>query len=201
VLRAKRDESVKAFLRKAIGHQGPSPKTITLDGYATTHRAVREMKAEGLLAHGPTVRSSQYLNSRIVQDHRNVKSRASAMLSGPLAGNARRLSPPRQGGFHTDVRTRGMRTPGILQLSSSRPQSHVQARHGRILLPRRFFTHHWTAMTFLAAEAGAPGHGFNQLTHFHGAREPFVPLRRIGMIALAVQSNNKRPPGTFARGA
>jgi transposase-like protein len=48
-LRAKRGvKAAKAFFRKAIKHQRRSPKTITLDGYAALHRAVREMKAEGL---------------------------------------------------------------------------------------------------------------------------------------------------------
>ena len=41
--------AAKAFFRKAIKGQGCAPKTITLDGYAASHRAVREMKADGLL--------------------------------------------------------------------------------------------------------------------------------------------------------
>src|ERR1700756_5246674 len=46
VLRAKRDvKAAKAFFRRAIKHQGRSPKTITLDGYAASHRAACEMKA------------------------------------------------------------------------------------------------------------------------------------------------------------
>ncbi|MGF6852406.1 transposase-like protein [Paraburkholderia sp. CI3] len=48
LLRAKRDvKAAKAFFSEATKkHQGKPPKTITLDGYAASHRAVREMKAD-----------------------------------------------------------------------------------------------------------------------------------------------------------
>jgi transposase-like protein len=50
MLSAKRDvKAVKAFVRKAIKHQGQPPKTVTLDGYAASYCAVREMKADGML--------------------------------------------------------------------------------------------------------------------------------------------------------
>ena len=45
-LSAKRDvAAAKAFFRKAIKGQHDAPRTITLDGYAASHRAVRELKA------------------------------------------------------------------------------------------------------------------------------------------------------------
>lgn len=80
-LSAKRDvAAAKAFFAKAIKSQGLAPKTITLDGYAASHRAVREMKTDELLPEDTTLRSSKYLNNLIEQDHRNTKSRVNAML-------------------------------------------------------------------------------------------------------------------------
>ena len=49
-LSARRDvAAAKAFFKKAIKSQGRPPQTITLDGYAASHRAVREMQADGLM--------------------------------------------------------------------------------------------------------------------------------------------------------
>jgi len=72
--------SAKAFFRKAIRSQGRSPETITLDGYAASHRAVRELQQKGTLTDRTKLRSSKYLNNLIEQDHRNIKSRLGAML-------------------------------------------------------------------------------------------------------------------------
>ena len=80
-LSGKRDVgAAKAFFRKAIKGQGSAPRTITLDGYAASHRAVREMKVDGQLPSDTKIRSSKYLNNLIEQDHRGIKSRTGPML-------------------------------------------------------------------------------------------------------------------------
>jgi transposase-like protein len=72
--------AAKAFFRKAVKTQGSNPTTITLDGYAASHRAVREMVADGQLAADTKLRSSKYLNNLVEQDHRGVKLRLGPML-------------------------------------------------------------------------------------------------------------------------
>ena len=72
--------AAKAFFNKAIRHEGRPPHTITLDGYAASHRAVREMREDGLLPRRTKLRSSKYLNNLIEQDHRGIKSRTRPML-------------------------------------------------------------------------------------------------------------------------
>ena len=44
------------------------------------YRAVRELKADGLLPAETKLRSSKYLNNLIEQDHRGVKQRIATML-------------------------------------------------------------------------------------------------------------------------
>jgi transposase-like protein len=64
------------------------PTKITLDAYAASHRAVREMKEAGELSRRVRVRSSQYLNNLIEQDHRRVKQRIRPMLGFKRFDNA-----------------------------------------------------------------------------------------------------------------
>jgi transposase-like protein len=73
--------AAKAFICKAIKVQGAPPHTITLDGYAASHRAVRDMQAGGQLPADTKLRSSKYLNNLIEQDHRGVK-----LHIGPMPG-------------------------------------------------------------------------------------------------------------------
>jgi len=51
--------AAKTFFPKVIMSQGRTPATITLDGYAASHRAVREMKADELQPIDTTLRSSK----------------------------------------------------------------------------------------------------------------------------------------------
>jgi len=87
-LSRKRDvNAAKGFLRSAMKNTR-RPTKITLDAYAASHRAVREMKEEGELPRRVTVRSSQYLNNLIEQDHRRVKHRIGPMLGFKRFANA-----------------------------------------------------------------------------------------------------------------
>ena len=79
-LSRKRDvDAAKGFLRSAMKNTR-KPTKITLDAYAASHRAVREIKEDGELPRRVKVRSSQYLNKLIEQDHRRVKQRIRPML-------------------------------------------------------------------------------------------------------------------------
>jgi transposase-like protein len=80
-LSPKRDvAAAKAFFRKALRTQGRAPMSITLDGYASSHRAVREMPNDNRLWKHTRLRSSKYLNNLIEQDHRGIKARTNPML-------------------------------------------------------------------------------------------------------------------------
>jgi putative transposase len=78
--------AAKRFLRKAFARHG-QPDRIVVDGSQTNHQAIRSCDAEDRLrdpsrrALKPIrIRTSQYLNNRIEQDHRRVKRRIRPML-------------------------------------------------------------------------------------------------------------------------
>ena len=71
--------AAKTFLRNAMKNRR-TPTKITLDAYAASHRAVREMKETGELPRRVKVRSSEYLNNLVEQDHRRIKQRIRPML-------------------------------------------------------------------------------------------------------------------------
>jgi transposase-like protein len=71
--------AAKRFFREAMKNNG-APRTITLDHYAPSHRAIVELKAERTMTPCVRVRSSNYLNNGIEQDHRRVKQRIRPML-------------------------------------------------------------------------------------------------------------------------
>ena len=79
--------AAKTFLRSAMKNTRV-PTKITLDAYAASHRAVREMKEDGDLPCRVKVRSSQYLNNLVEQDHRRVKQRIRPMLGLKRFDNA-----------------------------------------------------------------------------------------------------------------
>lgn len=80
-LSARRDvAAAKAFFRQALELHGRTPRRVTLDGYQASHRALRELKNTDRSWRRTKVRSSQYLNNLIEQDHRGVKRRIRPML-------------------------------------------------------------------------------------------------------------------------
>jgi transposase-like protein len=69
----------KRFFYHATRQHG-APRAITLDGYAASHRAVAQLKEVGTLPRRVRIRSSQYLNNVVEQDHRRIKQRIRPML-------------------------------------------------------------------------------------------------------------------------
>ncbi len=121
-LSANRDvKAAKAFFQKALKTQGRPPVSITLDGYAAAHRAVRELPAQSSRWKDTQLRSSKYLNNMIEQDHRNVKSRINPMLGFKVFGRAaitiagvELLHRIRKGQFNLGrLRVKGQAAPAI----------------------------------------------------------------------------------------
>ena len=57
-----------------------TPRVITLDAYAASHRAITELQSAGTITRRVRVRSSKYLNNVVEQDHRRIKQRIRPML-------------------------------------------------------------------------------------------------------------------------
>jgi transposase-like protein len=55
--------AAKRFFRKAMKNH-PTPRVITLDAYAASHRAITELTSAGTMPHRVRIRSSKYLNKR-----------------------------------------------------------------------------------------------------------------------------------------
>src|SRR5216683_1041182 len=79
---------------KALSHHG-EPHSITLDGHEPSHSALRRMGMNGefnFRGENPVkIRSCQYLNNIVEQDHRRVKFRLHPMLGFKRFYNARRV--------------------------------------------------------------------------------------------------------------
>jgi len=71
--------AAKRFLSQATRQHG-TPRVITLDGYAASHRAIAKLKAAGTLPRRVRVRSCKYLNNVVEQDHRRIKQRIRPMI-------------------------------------------------------------------------------------------------------------------------
>lgn len=87
-------KAAKAFFRKAFKRHG-QPRTITLDGFEPSHAALRRMGMSGefnyRFENPMRIRSSQYLNNIVEQDHRRIKFRLQPMLGFKSFYIARRV--------------------------------------------------------------------------------------------------------------
>jgi transposase-like protein len=86
--------AAKAFFRKALKRHG-QPRTITLDGFEPSHAALRRMGMRNEFnfrwENPVKIRSCQYLNNIVEQDHRRIKARVQPMLGFKKFYNARRV--------------------------------------------------------------------------------------------------------------
>lgn len=70
-----------AFFRKAVASCAPRwPCKITLDGHKQSHSGLRQLRREDPRWKYVHVRTCQYLNNIVEQDHRAIKSRCRPML-------------------------------------------------------------------------------------------------------------------------
>jgi len=86
--------AAKAFFRKALKRHG-QPRTITLDGFEPSHSALRRMGMRNEFnfrwANAAKIRSCQFLNNIVEQDHRRIKARVPPTLGFKKFYNARRV--------------------------------------------------------------------------------------------------------------
>lgn len=74
-------EAAQASLRRAVTTQGAGwPRTINLDGYTASHRAVRLLGQEDPRWRSAVVRNCRYLYNIVEQDHQAIKRRCASML-------------------------------------------------------------------------------------------------------------------------
>jgi transposase-like protein len=71
--------AAKRFFGKAMRSHA-TPRVITLNAYAASHRAIRDPKSAGVMPARVRIRSSKYLNNVVEQDHRRIKHRIRPML-------------------------------------------------------------------------------------------------------------------------
>jgi transposase-like protein len=81
--------AAQAFIRKALSTTLPRwPRKITLDGHKQSHLALRLLRREDPKWKFVQVRTNQYLNNLIEQDHRAVKRRCASMGGFKSFGSA-----------------------------------------------------------------------------------------------------------------
>src|SRR6516225_9675734 len=86
--------AARIFFRRALKRHG-QPRTITLDGFEPSHSALRRMGMRNEFNYrwenAVKIRSCQYLNNIVEQDHRRIKFRLKPMLGFKSFYNARRV--------------------------------------------------------------------------------------------------------------
>ena len=79
--------AAKDFFRKALLSSG-APMKVTLDGHYPSHRALFGLRREARIWRRVKVRTCQYLNNIVEQDHRAIKARTGPMLGFKTFVNA-----------------------------------------------------------------------------------------------------------------
>ena len=106
--------AAKAFFQSAKTVTGITPARVTTDGHDSYPRAIRTELGEGVRH-----RTNQYLNNRIEQDHRGIKSRYQPMRGFESSSSAARFCRS-----HDELRN-------FLRFRSNR-NYHIPANHRRL---------------------------------------------------------------------